>query len=1622
MKSESIKFTVGKFTGGKLLLALVGLMLLGVVSTQAKANHQSPGHHAYTFTIGTAIGNNVGLTELTAFTGGQITATSFNLATAETKTDFSVLEDAGITFTRTSGLLSGTPTAAVDITYTLNGYFESSLVSTDFDLSVYVAPPAVQALSAAAQDPLTFTAGVESTFTLTQGMGGTPPYNYYVTDPGYTDVRTAAFGFNQATGVFFSKTGVATTDAGSYIVEIRDGASGEVVKPFEIVVLAAAEPVVNTGETLVLTQGDITFTAGVETTHTLNAATGGITPYEEYTLSKVVGSTRVPIRAAALVFDGTVASRELRSTTSIVASDAGTYRITVFANDSSEATDTFEIVVSAPPAISFVNTPTTQVADGQVFAAYVGQTNVDVTLPDTDPKSGTAAGTVSGITQLMYMNGCRVTGGSRPDMRAFGTTGDPATTCAHTAFSSSASLWRFNGHHNDDVGTMDIAPLSGADVVQANWASGLKAVAFSYEVTYSGDVITRNFTYVFYNKPTIAAQTNVSWNGDATAFVATFSPGADGYRGGTFNGVFTIDGGALTYGVALAQSGLNPAFTGGLVPGIGVDVIDINGVATPVLTATAYTAATPAYVAATYELTVGDLAGNTAVTSFTLAVTERVQAPTAPVFSATKFEYIFISGDDGARGNIGIAGTLAEQVAAGLVYETSPALPAGLTISTSDDTRGAYLANTMSSTNMGWATYTLTATASNSGGSATSAGVPLIFKVVSQPSFAGGNNPSLTFYQSPATTITMPKLNVDAADLPFTRYAFHGSQSSLTTCGLKNVPVGSGRSSTPDIVISSDANTMLSADCTYDTHTLSGYYNTEAGFKRGQVRGIAFVVLAEAPRPTFGTQQGDVTYTAGHASAKTLVEAGGAGNFTYTLARVDGNALSALVFDGNAASRELRSTAAIAAADAGRYELTASDGTDSDTSIFSVVVASAPTFPDALTSQRFADGDTVAITFSNASGGAFDTTTPLQYELSAGGAAISSGDDISATTGLTYTAAAGTTPATISGTVASGASADGGVLFDLTITYIAEDANGAMATFQFTFNPATPAIVPTLVQEDLVFFTDATLLTYSLNEATSEDENADFEYTLTGPDGAEVPSEVAVGVTTTLFVFDPATRELRNTTFATATYSANYTFSVVDTIDSRATASSRFNISVIERPVTTDETYAAVEAEFLPDVGAAVAAETVLAIGERVGQVRARGFGAPYVSIGEQSTLSGFISQHAKPLVDKQIEPKQLLKGAHLSLPLFSNGAFSWIPPMGIWLAIEGRAMSNETDEVKWDGTLGGAYLGIDARVGDSIVGVASATSKSTIDYEDLNPAVGADAIKGEYDLSLSSINPYISWQNGNSDWWITLGEGEGELTRNPDKVDEIKTDLVLKSVAFGVSRALNQQERRKTRLSASLQAARLEVEGKAGKNLLDPGFVAETYKGGLGKVAAEVDLSRTLRGGSTLSPFYQAAALYDYGDNDNGVGMETVGGIRWLSTKRGSGGEMQVRWAAAGDYEEWGAYAQWRLQSGADGQGVSASLRPGYGDSDSADILQNGLPTSLIDGADYELHLDARVGFGLTGARGLVTPFAEWLHREDEVYRLGVDWLPSKLFEANLTGEQYTDEKRVWLKGEVKF
>ena len=113
MKTESF------FNGGKILLALFGLLMLGVVGQVKAQTVQSV--HDFTFVTGTAIGNNVGLPNMATDTGGTVftvqSFTIFSLGVGET--DFSALENAGIAFNSVTGTFSGTPTAAVDVTYSM---------------------------------------------------------------------------------------------------------------------------------------------------------------------------------------------------------------------------------------------------------------------------------------------------------------------------------------------------------------------------------------------------------------------------------------------------------------------------------------------------------------------------------------------------------------------------------------------------------------------------------------------------------------------------------------------------------------------------------------------------------------------------------------------------------------------------------------------------------------------------------------------------------------------------------------------------------------------------------------------------------------------------------------------------------------------------------------------------------------------------------------------------------------------------------------------------------------------------------------------------------------------------------------------------------------------------------------------------------------------------------------------------------------------------------------------------------------------------------------------------------------------------------------------------------------
>ena len=128
----------------------------------------------------------------------------------------------------------------------------------------------------------------------------------------------------------------------------------------------------------------------------------------------------------------------------------------------------------------------------------------------------------------------------------------------------------------------------------------------------------------------------------------------------------------------------------------------------------------------------------------------------------------------------------------------------------------------------------------------------------------------------------------------------------------------------------------------------------------------------------------------------------------------------------------------------------------------------------------------------------------------------------------------------------------------------------------------------------------------------------------------------------------------------------------------------------------------------------------------------------------------------------------------------------------------------------------------------------------------------------------------------------------------------------------------------------------------------------------------------------------------------------------------------------------------------GADGQGFSFALSPGYGD-DSSDLQQlweHGLRD--VDGTagngndhDYAARLDARIGYGITDINapnwlglgsgiGLLTPYTSMtLSDSGNRYRLGIQWELGDHLDFDLLGErQDADDSAdtILLKGVLRF
>ena len=200
-------------------------------------------------------------------------------------------------------------------------------------------------------------------------------------------------------------------------------------------------------------------------------------------------------------------------------------------------------------------------------------------------------------------------------------------------------------------------------------------------------------------------------------------------------------------------------------------------------------------------------------------------------------------------------------------------------------------------------------------------------------------------------------------------------------------------------------------------------------------------------------------------------------------------------------------------------------------------------------------------------------------------------------------------------------------------------------------------------------------------------------------------------------------------------------------------------------------------------------------------------------------------------------------------------------------------------------------------------------------------------------------------------------------------------------------------------------------------------------------RIAVEATRPRTLDGGGIFEPSVEVAARYDGGDGETGGGAEVGGALRYRNPATGltADGRIRALMGQGGSYEEWGISGTVRVAPGTDGQGLSFSVSPGYGDSGSGiqELWRHGLTADEATTDDYAMKLDARVGYGygftLNQHHGVLTPYSEMTRGTTDSYRMGLNWAAGTRFDLTLLGERRvssTDpaEHAVLLKGEVRF
>ena len=299
-------------------------------------------------------------------------------------------------------------------------------------------------------------------------------------------------------------------------------------------------------------------------------------------------------------------------------------------------------------------------------------------------------------------------------------------------------------------------------------------------------------------------------------------------------------------------------------------------------------------------------------------------------------------------------------------------------------------------------------------------------------------------------------------------------------------------------------------------------------------------------------------------------------------------------------------------------------------------------------------------------------------------------------------------------------------------------------------------------------------------------------------------------------------------------------------------------------------------------------------------------------------------------------------------------------------------------EETHYDGWLRSGWLGLDARSGRWVGGMAVSHEQGQADYGATVAAAASDRpMQGRLETSLTALYPYGRWQlTDGMELQGVVGVGWGEARHTPADDPRETGTLSMRMASLGVRKSL--PDVAGLALALRADAAVTRIETGHGPEVIH-NLSADSWRL---RTGLEASRRFALEGEAFLEPFLEAAARQDGGDGLEGSGVELAGGLRYGAPNVAV--ELRGRWLAAHSEEgaeEQGVSLTARYGPGADGQGLFFALSPRWGAATGGAqaLWGEDLPVLSTADAGNSGAVDAQVGYGFALPQGgVLTPFAE--------------------------------------------